>query len=169
MRYLRQFLLTLFICLISINFSNSKETAFIDIDFIIANSNIGKKVLLSINKLDKENIENLKKKNKSLQELEISIKNKKNIISDDAFKKEVVSFQAKVKKFKEEKNKIVKNFNEVKRKELENVFKKISPIINDYMEENSVSVLLDSKNIFMGTKKSNLTKDILDRINKEIK
>jgi outer membrane protein len=169
MRYLRQFLLTIFICLISINFSNSKETAFIDIDFIIANSNIGKKVLLSINKLDKENIENLKKKNKSLQELEISIKNKKNIISDDAFKKEVVSFQAKVKKFKEEKNKIVKNFNEVKRKELENVFKKISPIINDYMEENSVSVLLDSKNIFMGTKKSNLTKDILDRINKEIK
>jgi|TARA_Y100000389_G_scaffold38763_1_gene33166 outer membrane protein len=169
MRYLHQLLLIFFIYLISINFSNSKETAFIDIDFIIANSNIGKKVLLSINKLDKENIENLKKKNKSLQELEISIKNKKNIISDDAFKKEVVSFQAKVKKFKEEKNKIVKNFNEVKRKELENVFKKISPIINDYMEENSVSVLLDSKNIFMGTKKSNLTKDILDRINKEIK
>jgi outer membrane protein len=169
MRYLHNFLLIFFIYLISINFSNSKETAFIDIDFIIANSNIGKKVLLSINKLDKENIENLKKKNKSLQELEISIKNKKNIISDDAFKKEVVSFQAKVKKFKEEKNKIVKNFNEVKRKELENVFKKISPIINDYMEENSVSVLLDSKNIFMGTKKSNLTKDILDRINKEIK
>jgi Skp family chaperone for outer membrane proteins len=169
MRYLHQLLLIFFIYLISINFSNSKETAFIDIDFIIANSNIGKKVLLSINKLDKENIENLKKKNKSLQELEITIKNKKNIISDDAFKKEVVSFQAKVKKFKEEKNKIVKNFNEVKRKELENVFKKISPIINDYMEENSVSVLLDSKNIFMGTKKSNLTKDILDRINKEIK
>ena len=169
MRYLHQLLLIFFIYLISINFSNSKETAFIDIDFIIANSNIGKKVLLSINKLDKENIENLKKKNKSLQELEISIKNKKNIISDDAFKKEVVSFQAKVKKFKEEKNKIVKNFNDFKRKELENVFKKISPIINDYMEENSVSVLLDSKNIFMGTKKSNLTKDILDRINKEIK
>ena len=169
MRYLHQLLLIFFIYLISINFSNSKETAFIDIDFIIANSNIGKKVLLSINKLDKENIENLKKKNKSLQELEISIKNKKNIISDDAFKKEVVSFQAKVKKFKEEKNEIVKKFNEVKRKELENVFKKISPIINDYMEENSVSVLLDSKNIFMGSKKSNLTKDILDRINKELK
>ena len=62
MRYLHQLLLILFIFLISINFSSSKETAFIDIDFIIANSNIGKKVLLSINKLDKENIENLKKK-----------------------------------------------------------------------------------------------------------
>ena len=37
------------------------------------------------------------------------------------------------------------------------------------MEENSISVLLDSKNIFMGSKKSNLTEDILDRINKEFK
>ena len=162
-------LLILFIFFLSINFSNSKETAFVDIDFIIANSNIGKNVLLRIDKLDKENLENLKKKNKSLQELEITIKNKKNVISDDAFKKEVVSFQKKVQKFKEDKNKVVKNFNDFKRKELENVFKQISPIINDYMEKNSVSVLLDSKNIFMGSKASNLTKDILEKINKELK
>ena len=169
MNYLQKFLLIFFIFLISTNLSNSKETAFVDIDYIIANSNIGKKVLENINKLDKKNIENLRKKNKSLQELEITIKNKKNVISEDAFNKEVISFQKKVQEFKVEKNKIVKNFNDFKRKELENVFKKISPIINDYMEENSISVLLDSKNIFMGSKKSNLTEDILDRINKELK
>ena len=169
MNYLYKFLLIFFIFFISTNLSNSKETAFVDIDYIIANSNIGKKVLENINKLDKKNIENLRKKNKSLQELEITIKNKKNVISEDAFNKEVISFQKKVQEFKVEKNKIVKNFNDFKRKELENIFKKISPIINDYMEENSISVLLDSKNIFMGSKKSNLTKDILDRINKEFK
>jgi len=169
MNYLKKFLLIFFIFLISTNLSNSKETAFVDIDYIVANSNIGKKVLENINKLDKKNVENLRKKNKSLQELEITIKNKKNVISEDAFNKEVISFQKKVQEFKVEKNEIVKNFNDFKRKELENIFKKISPIINDYMEENSISVLLDSKNIFMGSKKSNLTKDILDRINKEFK
>ena len=169
MNYLHKFLLIFLIFFISTNLSNSKETAFVDIDYIVANSNIGKKVLESINKLDKKNVENLKKKNKSLQELEIAIKNKKNVISEDAFNKEVVSFKKKVQEFKVEKNKIVKNFNDFKRKELENVFKKISPIINDYMEENSISVLLDSKNIFMGSKKSNLTEDILDRINKKFK
>ena len=169
MNYLHKFLLIFLIFFISTNLSNSKETAFVDIDYIVANSNIGKKVLENINKLDKKNVENLKKKNKSLQELEITIKNKKNVISEDAFNKEVISFQKKVQEFKVEKNEIVKNFNDFKRKELENIFKKISPIINDYMEENSISVLLDSKNIFMGSKKSNLTKDILDRINKEFK
>ena len=169
MNYLHKFLLIFFIFFISTNLSNSKETAFVDIDYIVANSNIGKKVLENINKLDKKNVENLRKKNKSLQDLEITIKNKENVISEDAFNKEVISFQKKVQEFKVEKNEIVKNFNDFKRKELENIFKKISPIINDYMEENSISVLLDSKNIFMGSKKSNLTKDILDRINKEFK
>ena len=169
MNYLKKFLLIFFIFFISTNLSNSKETAFVDIDYIVANSNIGKKVLENINKLDKKNVENLRKKNKSLQELEITIKNKKNVISEDAFNKEVISFQKKVQEFKVEKNEIVKNFNDFKRKELENIFKKISPIINDYMEENSISILLDSKNIFMGSKKSNLTEDILDSINKEFK
>ena len=162
MNYLKKFLLIFFIFLISTNLSNSKETAFVDIDYIVANSNIGKKVLENINKLDKKNVENLRKKNKSLQDLEITIKNKENVISEDAFNKEVISFQKKVQEFKVEKNEIVKNFNDFKRKELKNIFKKISPIINDYMEENSINVLLDSKNIFMGSKKSNLTEDILD-------
>jgi outer membrane protein len=148
MHYLYKFLLILLISFLSINFSNSKETAFVDIDFIIANSDIGKKVLSSIDKLNKENLENLKKKNKSLQELEIAIKNKKNVISDDAFKKEVVSFQKKVQKFKEDKNIMVKKFNDFKRKELENVLKQISPIINDYMEENSSKCSIRLKKYF---------------------
>jgi len=169
MNYLYKFLLIFFIFFISINLTNSKETAFIDIDYIIENSNIGKKVLININKLDKENIEKLKRKNKLLQELEINIKNKKNIISEEAFKKEVVSYQSKINEFKNDKNEIVKNFNDFKKKELENVFRKITPIINNYMEENSVNILFDSKNIFMGSKKSNITEDILDRINKEFK
>jgi outer membrane protein len=169
MNNLNKFLLIFFIYLTSINVTNSQETAFIDIDYIMENSNIGKKVLENINKLDKENIENLKRKNQSLQELEITINNKRNIISEEAFKKEVISYQSKIKEYKDDKNKIVKNFNDFKRKELENVFKKITPIINDYMEENSLSILFDSKNIFIGSKKSNITEDILEKINKEFK
>ena len=169
MHPITKFLLILSILSITVSSANTKETAFVDIDYIIANSNIGKKVLEKIDKLDKKNIENLQKKNKSLNELEILIKNKKNVVSEEAFNKEVISFREKIQEFKNEKNQIVKNFNDYKKKELENFFKKIGPIINNYMEENSVSVLFDSKNIFMGSKKSNLTEDILNRINKELK
>ena len=80
-----------------------------------------------------------------------------------------MSFKKKFQEFSKEKNKIVKEFNIFKKKEIENIFKKINPIINDYMEENSVNLLFDSKNIFMGVKKLDLTEDILKKINNEFK
>ena len=170
MRYFNRLILIIIIFFTFINTSISKENiAFVNVDYLIQNSNIGKKLLANINDKDKKNLDNLKKKNKILQDLESSIKKKKNVISDEAYNKEVIDFKKKFQEFSKEKNKIVKEFNVFKKKEIENIFKKINPIINNYMEENSVNLLFDSKNIFMGAKKLNLTEDILKKINNELK
>ena len=170
MIYLRRLILIIFISFTFINSAISKENiAFVNVDYLIQNSNIGKKLLANINDKDKKNLDNLKKKNKILQDLESSIKKKKNVISDDAYNKEVIDFKKKFQEFSKEKNNTVKEFNVFKKKEIENIFKKINPIINNYMEENSVNLLFDSKNIFMGAKKLNLTEDILKKINNELK
>ena len=170
MTYLNRFILIIIIFFTFINTSISKENiAFVNVDYLIQNSNIGKKSLANINDKDKKNLDNLKKKNQILQDLESSIKKKKNVISDEAYNKEVIDFKKKFQEFSKEKNKIVQEFNIFKKKEIKNIFKKINPIINDYMEENSVNLLFDSKNIFMGKKKLNLTEDILKKINNELK
>ena len=170
MRYFKSLILTIAIFFTFINVSISKENiAFVNVDYLIKNSNIGKKLLANINDKDKKNLDNLKKKNKILQDLESSIKKKKNVISDEAYNKEVIDFKKKFQEFSKEKNEIVKEFNIYKKSEIENIFKKINPIINNYMEENSVNLLFDSKNIFMGAKKLNLTDDILKKINNELK
>ena len=170
MRYFNRLILIITIFFTFINPSISEENiAFVNIDYLIQNSNIGKKLLANINDKDKKNLDNLQKKNKILQDLESSIKKKKNVISDDAYNKEVIDFKNKFQEFSKEKNKIIKEFNVFKKKEIENIFKKINPIINDYMQDNSINLLFDSKNIFMGAKKLNLTEDILKKINKELK
>ena len=170
MTYLNRFILIIIIFFTFINTSISKENiAFVNVDYLIQNSNIGKKLLANINDKDKKNLENLKEKNKILQDLETSIKKKKNVISDEAYNKEVIDFKKKFQEFSKEKNKIIKEFNVFKKKEIENIFKKINPIINNYMEENSINLLFDSKNIFMGAKKLNLTEDVLKKINNELK
>ena len=170
MRYFNRLILVIIILFSFINASISKENiGFVNVDYLIQNSNIGKKLLANINDKDKKNLDNLKKKNQILQDLESSIKKKKNVISDEAYNKEVIDFKKKFQEFSKEKNKIVQEFNIFKKKEIENIFKKINPIINDYMEENSVNLLFDSKNIFMGAKKLNLTEDILKKINNELK
>ena len=170
MLYLNKLLSIFFLLAFFTSSSYSNETvAYIDIDFIIKNSNIGKKLLEKIDNLNIKNIDDLKKKEKKLKDLELEITNKKNIISEDAFDNEVKIFKSKASKFKLEQKQIVKNFNNYQKKEIENLFKIISPIINSYMEKNSLKILFDSKKIFMARNDLNLTNDLLDVINKEAK
>jgi outer membrane protein len=169
MNYLYKFIITIFFSLILCSPSYSDDKiAFIDIDYLIKNSEIGKKVLLKINDLDNKNVNSLKKKDTMLKNLETEIRNKKNIISDEAYNKEVISFRKKLTDLNEEKNNLVKEFNAYKKKELQNIFDQISPIISNYMDKNSITIILDSKNIFMGKVNADLTKDMLTEINKEL-
>ena len=87
----------------------------------------------------------------------LKFKAKKNVISNEAYINEVNDFKKKFDQFSKEKNQIVKEFNDFKKNEFENIFKKISPIINNYMEQNSVKILFDSKNIFIGSKELNFS------------
>ena len=169
MNYFYKFIITIFfyITLFNPSYSNDK-IAFIDIDYLIKNSEIGKKVLLKINDLDNKNVNSLKKKDTMLKNLETEIRNKKNIISDEAYNKEVISFRKKLTDLNEEKNNLVKEFNAYKKKELKNIFDQISPIISNYMDKNSITIILDSKNIFMGKVNSDLTKNVLIEINKKL-
>ena len=158
----------LFFLFTNLSFSN-EPVAYIDIDFILKNSNIGKKTLEKINTQNNLNIQDLKKKEKILKDLEIEIANKKKIISKEAFENELIVFKRNINQFKIEQKQIIKDFNNYKKKEIDEVFQTISPIINSYMEKKSIKILFDAKNIFMARNDLNLTNDILEAINKETK
>ena len=170
MKFLNKFFFIFIFFFLIITQANSSESiAYIDMDFIIKNSEIGKKTLESINSLNKENINKLKKKEKILNDLENEIISKKNIISKENFDKEVLLFKEKANLFKEDQSKMVKDFNNFKKNELDTILSKISPIINAYMEKKSVKILLDSKNILIGRSNLNLTNEVLKEINEKIK
>lgn len=149
---------------------NSNEPiAYIDMDFVIKNSNIGKKTLDSIKILNDKNINELKKKEKILKDFESKIISKKNIISKEDFDKEVLILKEKANKFKNDQSKMVEDFNIFRKKELDGILNRISPVINDFMERKSVKILLDSKNILIGRSNLNLTNEVIQEINEKIK
>ena len=150
MNNFNKILLIILIFFSSIKFASANDqVAFIDIDYIIKNSNIGKETLEKINKLDEENIKKLKAENKKLKEQEIELKNKENIISSEAFEEEVKKLRKKIKMYSNEKNIMVKNLSQFKKVELDKVFKKIGPIVSKYMEKNSITMVFDTKNMFI--------------------
>tara|TARA_B100000575_G_scaffold227765_1_gene188518 strand:- start:602 stop:1114 length:513 start_codon:yes stop_codon:yes gene_type:complete len=155
--------------LFSIKFSLAKDqVAFMDVDYIIKNSIIGKSTLEKINNLDQDNVKKLKQKNNELKKQEVELKNKENIISAEAFQKELKILKNKINIYKNEKNLMVQNLSKLKKEELDKVFKKIGPIVSKYMEENSIVMVFDTKNMFMGNAESDITEEILNELNKSL-
>ena len=145
--------------------SEISNIGFIDIDFLIKNSEIGKKTLKILEDKNLENIKILKKKEKKLLDEENEHKNKKNIISSDEFNNEVKILQIKIKELRNEKKLLANNFNELKNKEFNELLKKYNVVIQDFMNKNSIDIIIDKKNIYIGKVSSDLTKLILDQIN----
>ena len=170
MKFLIKFFFIFVLFLFNLSQAYSIESiAFIDMDYIIKNSEIGKKTLNSINDLNIKNINEQKKKEKILKDLENDLLAKKNILSKENFDKEVKLLRQKANKFKSDQSKMVEDFNNYKKIELDSVLNKITPIMNAYMEQKSVKILLDSKNILIGRNDLNLTNEVLKEINKNIK
>ena len=154
------------------NFQNvfSKDNiAFLDVELII---NKSKPALIIIKK-----IENLRdQETKKLRNIEAQLKKKnddiiktKNLISEEEFKKKVSSLRKELKSFDELKKKTTKELNIKRNKELNSFLKLINPIIQEYMKNNSINIIIDKKNIFMAKSENDITSDILEIINKKIK
>jgi outer membrane protein len=148
--------------------ANANENIrYINVDDILNNSDLGKIV---INKLKKQNDANLvnirsieneiKKDNEELTKL-------KNIINEEEFNKKLVLLKKKIDDFNILKNKLSNELNELKKKEIKLFFEKINPIIEKYMEQNSIALILDKKNIFVARSDYDMTKELIDLINKD--
>jgi Skp family chaperone for outer membrane proteins len=170
MNLFKKFFLIIFILLFGISKSYSdQKVAFIDLDFVFENSIAGKKILKELKDLNSENINKLKSRENDLKLKDEELKKKQNIISESEFKKEVNLLKDKIKIFRNEKNLMVSSYNKKKNERIKNLFDQINPIIQNYMEQNSIDILLDRKNVYIGNIGSDITKNVIDEINKNIK
>ena len=153
-----------FFLVINVAQANS-NIVYVDIDFLIKNSNIGKSSLDKLETINKKNIKKLRDREIELKKNESDLKNKQNIISKEQFNEEVNALKDKIKLFNSEKDKMVNDFNKIKVEEINNVMIKFNSVIQAYMDQNSIDLVLDKKNIFIGKVSSDITKIILKEIN----
>ena len=158
----------IFISLTSLSYS-SEKIVYLDVDFILANSEKGKKILSNLEKKNKENIKILQSKEKILKDEETQIIKQKNIISEVSYKEKVNQLKSKIDTFKKDKNELVKNFKQLREQEINNFIKIIDKILGEYVKKNGIDLVLNKKDILMGKNEYNITKEILDLVNKSNK
>ena len=137
-------------------------------DYILKNSNSGKIVVNKLQELNSQN--NLKFKNSEdeIKLLENEITKVKNIISKDELNKKINNLKKKVVIFRDNKQITLKEYNDIKNKELENYFKKISPVVQEFMKIKSIKIIIDRKNIFIADSNYDITEDLIKYLNEKI-
>ena len=156
--------------LLLFTFSNEvyAQTAFLDLDSIFQKSTLGKQVSDNLEKLKSENLKLLKDKESAFLKEENELKKIKNLISEEEFKK-FSELSNKFKEYKVEKTKIESDFNKIKNDDLNLFFQQINPIIQEYMNNKNINLLLEKKNIFIGKSENDITSDILNAVNNKFK
>ena len=162
------FFLILFLFYQNLSIANDK-IAYIDLDYIINKSNAGNKLLKELENLNKSNLKKLSLIKKEIDKNKDEIIKVKNVISEKEFKNKIEEQKKSIREFDKTKKKLENEINELRRKKMIEIVKKINPILEKYMEENSIEVLLKKESIYLSKNNYDITKQILDLVNKKIK
>ena len=81
----------------------------------------------------------------------------------------MTELKAKFESFNLEKEKMANDFKSMQNNEISSVLKKINSVIQEYMNNNSIELVLDKKNIFVGKVSSDITEKILTDVNTKFK
>ena len=133
------------------------------------NSNAGKKVNDQIkNKREKINKEFLSYK-KTIDDEQKKLSNQQNILSEDELRKKAIDLEKKAKEYNTIISKKNDELNNYKNKATKEFYIILTKIMQDYAVSNSVEMILKKENILIGKNNLDITKEIMNLFNKNIK
>ncbi len=135
----------------------------------MTNINVGKTLFQNLKNNEEDKNKKFKSEELKLKEEENKILASKSIITDDQLKKNISDFQKKLKNYKKIKSEEINKLKKERNDEIINLLNLINPIIEDYASQNSISIIIDKKNIYLANKKFDITNNLIEIINKKIK
>lgn len=170
MKYFGKLITITILLILNISLAHSEEQiVYLDLDNIVGNTKAGKLIISNLEKSKKSALTKFEKKEKELKKIENDINKQKNILSEEELKKKLFEFRKEINIFQTDRQNVINQFNKKKLDEFNNFFKKITPIIQNYVSEQNIDIVLDKKNIFVASKKKDITQEIIKLIDSKIK
>tara|TARA_Y100000590_G_scaffold285683_1_gene321474 strand:+ start:825 stop:1349 length:525 start_codon:yes stop_codon:yes gene_type:complete len=165
----KSFLVLAFVIFFSkISLSNENKLAYIDLNLIMNNSIAGKSITSQLEENHKKNILKLKKIEEKLKKEESEIISQKNVITKEEYEKKIIDLREKARKFRNERNENINNLNNQRLEATSTIINLIRPILSEYSEKNSISIIIDKKNVIIGKTTLDITNDILKIVDEKI-
>ena len=146
MKLFKNFFLVLIFLSLSINFLKADDKVFyVDIDYVLTNTVSGKQLLKTLKKEEELKINKFKLNDDNFKNEEKKILSKRNLISEDEINKELRLLKVQFQKYRKEKIKEVDEFKIKRNRNITNFLNLINPLIEKYMADNSIYMLIDKK------------------------
>ena len=157
------------ILLINSNVFAQDKIAFIDLNYLYNNSTAGKKINNQIEDKRKKINSEFQQGKKKIDGKKEKLLSQRNVIEEVEFKKKFVQLEDEIKEFNikiSNKQKEISKFNNKAKIEFSN---KLRLILEDFSKENSIAMIIRKENLLIGKSNLDVTKNILDLLNKKVK
>ena len=168
MKYLvKSFVVTFFLLICTDTFAEQKIVV-LDLSYVLNESKAGKGAQEFLKKTFDDDAKKFSNIEKNLKEEEKDLLAKKNILTKEEYGKKINSLRKKNMDYQTEKRSSIDKITMLRAKARETLLKNLKPIIETYINENSVSLVVDKKYILGGGAQSDITKFIVEKLNKEL-
>ena len=168
MKYFVKFFVVTFLLLISTHTFADQKIVVLDMKFVLNNSSAGKGAQDYL----KKNFDNNQKKfldmEKALKEEENDLLTKKTVLSREEYQKKADELRKKVIDYQSQRRLAMDKIATRRAESREILMKKLIPIVDTYIKENNISLVMDKKNMIGGSTEYDITKIIIDKLDKEL-
>tara|TARA_A100000164_G_C21854959_1_gene746993 strand:+ start:132 stop:644 length:513 start_codon:yes stop_codon:yes gene_type:complete len=161
---MKKFLIT-FVLFIILSVNSHSQIAYIDMNFVLSTSKAGKALNKYIKEIRDEYLINYKQIEKNLIQKEQKLIAQQNILDKSEFEKKLSKLSIEINKYRSDKKKSEESLNKIKLKNTKEILKLLNPIITQYVDTNSISLVIPKKNIIVGKKNLDITNDIIILLN----
>ena len=146
--------------------SNANENIkFININYIVNNSEAGKALNKIIKNKSKKITTELDNMGKKIENKKNKIISQKNILKKEEYEKLIREYENEVKNYSNIRKKKNKDLNEFSINSQKKIIETLNPIITAYLKKESVQILLQKEQIVFGDKELDITEEILKAFN----
>ena len=125
--------------------SSQENIVYVDIDYIMTNSKVGKSLNSQIEKTHKSNISFFKKKENELKENEQDIIKQKNIIDKSEFQKKINELRNEANEYRKLRKEKIDKVTKQRLSATGKIIKELKPILSKFADENSISIIIQKK------------------------
>tara|TARA_Y100000591_G_scaffold331685_1_gene366407 strand:- start:3948 stop:4466 length:519 start_codon:yes stop_codon:yes gene_type:complete len=155
--------------LLSVSTLYADTPYYLDFKYVLNQSDAGKKAQDTLKKKLEGGLKKISVTEKSLQEEEKKIIQQKKLVKPEEYKKKVEELRKKVSNLQRERNSLLQTVSKQRSKAKNTLLKNLNPILENYMKEKNIKMIIDKKNLLLADKSLDITKEITKILNQKLK